>query len=114
MQHTFETDLGILDVIRLARLGASLKPEQIHGLTFSTEAIVYAKVGAAQVLKIGDKALLMKELGTLWNQKSISEQGKIGSNATCPTPTVAPTATITPLATFGPAGSPSPDVTPTP
>ena len=108
LQHTFQTDLGILDVIRLARLGASLNASQIHGLTFSTQAIVYANVGAAQVLKIGDKALLMKELGSLWNQKSIAEQGKIGSNATCPTPTVAPTATITPLATMEPVGTVTP------
>ncbi len=108
LQHTFQTDLGILDVIRLARLGANLKPEQIHGLTFSTQAIVYATVGAAQVLKIGDKALLMKELGTLWNQKSIAEQGKIGSNATCATPTPPPTATITPLATLEVVSTPTP------
>ena len=108
LQHTFETDLSILDVIRLARLGTSLKASEVHGLTFSTQAIVYANVGAAQVLKIGDKALLMKELGSLWNQKSIADQGKIGSNATCPTPTVAPTATITPLGTIEPTGTPKP------
>lgn len=108
LQHTFQTDLGILDVIRLARMGATLKPDQLHGLTFSTQAIVYAEVGAAQVLKIGDEALLMKELNSLWNQKSIAEQGKIGSNATCPTPTVPATATITPLATLAPVGTPTP------
>ncbi len=100
LKHTFETDLTILDVVRLARLGVGLNASQIHGLTFSTQAIVYANVGAAQVLKIGDKALLMKELNSLWSQKSIADQGKIGSNATCPTPTVAPTATITPLGTL--------------
>jgi LCP family protein required for cell wall assembly len=108
LKHTFETDLGVLDVVRLARLGAGLKPEQIHGLTFSTEAIVYATVGEAQVLKIGDKALLMKELDSLWTQKSIAEQGKIGSNATCPTPTVAPTATITPFPTLEVVSTPTP------
>jgi polyisoprenyl-teichoic acid--peptidoglycan teichoic acid transferase len=108
LQHTFTTDLSILDVIRLARIGATLKPEQIHGLTFSTDAIVYANVGAAQVLKIGDKALLIKELDSLWSQKSISEQGKIGSNANCPTPAAPPTATITPMATLAPVGTATP------
>jgi polyisoprenyl-teichoic acid--peptidoglycan teichoic acid transferase len=108
LQHTFQTDLGILDVIRLARLGAGLNADQVHGLTFSTQAIVYAQVGEAQVLKIGNKDLLMKELAGLWTSKSISEQGKIGSNATCPTPTVAPTATITPLATMEPLVTPTP------
>ncbi len=108
LQHTFTTDLGILDVIRLARLGVGLKPDQIHGLTFSTDAIEYATVGEAQVLKIADQKLLMKELGMLWQSKSIAEQGKIGSNATCPTPTVPPTATITPLATMEPLVTPTP------
>lgn len=108
LQHTFETDLSILDVIRLARIGIKLNANQIHGLTFSTQAIVYDTVGAAQVLKIGDKKLLMKELDSLWSQKSIAEQGTIGSNAKCPTPTVAPTATITPLAPTEPAGTATP------
>jgi polyisoprenyl-teichoic acid--peptidoglycan teichoic acid transferase len=108
LQHTFQTDLGILDVIRLARVGAGLKADQVHGLTFSTEAIVYAQVGQAQVLKIGDKGLLTKELGSLWSRQSIAEQGKIGSNATCPTPTIQPTATITPLATMEPLVTPAP------
>jgi anionic cell wall polymer biosynthesis LytR-Cps2A-Psr (LCP) family protein len=107
LSHTFETDLSILDVVRLARIGAGLKASQIHGLTFSTQAIVYATVGEAQVLKIGDKALLMKELGTLWNQKSIAEQGKIGSNATCPTPAGTATPTITPIPTLAPVNTPS-------
>lgn len=94
LQHTFQTDLGLLDVIRLARVGAALDGKAIHGLTFSTQAIVYAQVGAAQVLKIGDKALMDKELSGLFYQKSISEQGKIGSNANCPAPTT-PTVTAT-------------------
>lgn len=108
LQHTFQTDLSILDVIRLARTGINLKANQIHGITFSTDAIEYATVGEAQVLKIADKALLMKELGSLWNGKSIADQGKIGSNATCPTPTPLPTATITPLGTIEATGTPKP------
>ena len=87
LQHTFQTDLGLLDVIRLARVGAELKAEAVHGLTFSTDAIVYAEVGGAQVLQIGDQVLLEKELNSLFAQQSIAEQGRIGSNANCPTPT---------------------------
>jgi LCP family protein required for cell wall assembly len=94
LQHTFQTDLDVLDVLRLARVGAGLNAEAIHGLTFSNEAIVYAEVGSAQVLKIGDQEQLDKELSGLFAQKSIAEQGKIGSNANCPTPT-----TPTPAAT---------------
>lgn len=108
LKHTFETDLGILDVIRLARIGANLKASQIHGLTFSTTAIAYAEVGGAQVLKIADHDLLMKELGTLWQGPSIAAQGRIGSNAKCATPTPPPTATITPLSPVAVTGTPTP------
>jgi LCP family protein required for cell wall assembly len=108
LQHTFETDLGILDVIRLARIGAGLKGDQVHGLTFTTDAIEYAMVGDAQVLKIKDQKELMRQLGTLWQGKSIADQGKIGSNANCTTPTPPPTATITPLSLVEPTGTPKP------
>ena len=94
LQHTFQTDLDVLDVIRLARVGAGLHSEAIHGLTFSNEAIVYAEVGGAEVLKIGDQEQLDKEVSGLFSQKSIAEQGKIGSNANCPTPTT-PTPAVT-------------------
>lgn len=94
LQHTFQTDLGLLDVVRLARVGAALDAEAVHGLTFSNQAIVYAEVGGAQVLRVGDQARLEEELNSLFTQKSIAEQGKIGSNANCPPP-----ATPTPAAT---------------
>ena len=87
LQHTFQTDLGLLDAIRLARVGAALDAAAIHGLTFSNQAIVYAEVGGAQVLRVGDQARLEEELNGVFAQKSIAEQGKIGSNANCPPPT---------------------------
>jgi LCP family protein required for cell wall assembly len=110
LQHTFQTDLDLLEVVRLARVGAGLSSEEIHGLTFSSQAIVYADVGNAQVLRIGDQALLEKELSGLFAQKSISEQGKIGSNANCPTPT---TPTPGPTATESSTASPTPGSTAT-
>ncbi len=104
LSHTFQTDLGLLDVIRLARVGIGLSSDQIHGLTFSNQAIVYAEVGGAQVLKIGNTEVLKRELDGLFGSKSISEQGKIGSNAQCPppvTPTPAATEPVSPLPTPG-------------
>jgi len=106
LQHTFQTDLGLLDVIRLARVGAALDAEAIHGLTFSNQAIVYAEVGGAQVLQVGDQARLEEELKSLFTQKSIAEQGKIGSNANCPPPTT-PTAASTGAASATPATTPT-------
>lgn len=104
LSHTFQTDLDLLDVIKLARIGVGLNSSQIHGLTFSNQAIVYAEVGGAQVLKVGNEKVLKQELDGLFSSKSISEQGKIGSNAQCPppvTPTPAATAPVSPLATPG-------------
>ncbi len=104
LSHTFQTDLGLLDVIRLARVGIGLSSDQIHGHTFSNQAIVYANVGGAQVLKIGNPQVVKQELDGLFSSKSISEQGTIGSNAQCPppvTPTPAATEPVSPLPTPG-------------
>lgn len=90
LSKTFKTDLSLLDVIRLARLGAKLSSEQVHGLVFSTKAIEYAVVGGgAQVLKIGDMAQLQAELSGLFSGRTISEQGREGSGD-CPTPVPSP------------------------
>lgn len=98
LAKTFTTDLSVLDVVRLARLGAGLNADQVHGVVFSTDAIEYAVVaGGAQVLQIKDKDQLQKELSGLFASTSISQQGREGSNALCATPT--PPVTATPAAT---------------
>lgn len=113
LQHTFQTDLGLLDVIRLARVGAALDAEAVHGLTFSNEAIVYAEVGGAQVLRVGDQARLEEELNGLFMQQSIAEQGKIGSNANCPPPTTPTPASADAAPATAPAEASDAAATPT-
>lgn len=102
LSKTFKTDLSLLDVIRLARLGSQLESQQVHGLVFSSKAIEYAVVGGgAQVLKVGDRALLEKELAGLFTGQSLAAQGREGSAEKCPTPAppTSPTPVLTPEAT---------------
>lgn len=105
LSKTFKTELSLVDVIRLARLGSSMKANQVHGLVFSQKAIANAVVGGgAQVVKVLDSAQLQRELAGLFRAQSISAQGREGSGG-CPTPqpppaTPTPTAEVT--ATPGP------------
>jgi anionic cell wall polymer biosynthesis LytR-Cps2A-Psr (LCP) family protein len=108
LSKTFQTDLSVLDVIRLARLGANLEANQVHGLVFSTEAIEYAEVGGAQVLQIGDRSKLEAELASLFATTPIAEQGREGSgNCPAATPSATPTATVTAAPTM--TATPVPD-----
>ncbi len=93
LADTFKTDLSVLDLIRLARVGANLQPTQVHGLVFSTDAIEYAEVGGAQVLRVGDEALLQQELSGLFAGTPIQLQGREGSGNCPATPTPTPTVT---------------------
>ncbi len=114
LANTFKTDLSLLDVIRLARLGAKLDSSQVHGLVFSTQAIQPAVVGGgAQVLKLVDRAQLEREVAGLFDGQPLALQGREGSDGKCPppvTPPPLPTLTPTPEA---PAGA-TPEVTPEP
>lgn len=96
LSKTFQTDLTVLDIIRLARLGATLQPDQIHGVVFSRAAMADAQVGPAWVVKMVNPAQVQKEITGLFQAKSISVQGREGSGG-CPTPPP-PTETATPEA----------------
>lgn len=93
LAQTFKTDLSLLDIIRLARVGANLQPSQVHGLVFSTDVIEYAWVGEAQVLRVADAALLQQELSGLFSSPPIQLQGREGSGNCPATPTPTPEAT---------------------
>lgn len=113
LASTFKTDLSLLDVIRLARLGAALEASQVHGLVFSKQAIQQVMVGDAQVLKVTDRVQFDKELAGLFTGQPLALQGRSGSDDQCPTPGLPPwllTPTATPEAT--PGGTP--EVTPAP
>lgn len=97
LANTFKTDLSLLDVIRLARLGAKLDSSQVHGLVFSNKAIREAVVGGgAQVLQIADRRELEYELDNLFAAPPLALQGREGSTGKCPPPPAIMPATPTP------------------
>jgi LCP family protein required for cell wall assembly len=106
LSKTFKTDLGVIDVIRLARLGVGLGPEQVHGLTFSDKAIQQRIVGGAYVLDITDRGEYEKELAGLFKGSVLSQQGREGSGV-CPQPTATPTLTVAVTATVTSAAGPA-------
>jgi LCP family protein required for cell wall assembly len=84
LSKSFTTDLSLLDVIRLARLGSQLESDQVRGLTFRSRALADTRVsGGAQVLTIRDKRALLNEVNSLFAGKPISQQGREGSGR-CP------------------------------
>jgi LCP family protein required for cell wall assembly len=107
LSKTFQTDLTVLDILRLARLGATLQPNQIHGVVFSRAAMTDARVGPAWVVKVVDPAQVQKEIAGLFQAKSISVQGREGSGG-CPTPAPLPTETATPEAGAAATATPTP------
>lgn len=123
LADTFKTDLGLVDVLRLARLGMKLNANQVHGLVFSNLAIQQAMVGDAQVLKVIDRTQFDKELAGLFSGQPLAAQGLEGTTDACPTPglptwlvtpTVTPETTVeaTPEAPVEPTAAPEPEVTP--
>lgn len=114
LSDTFETDIGLLDVIKLARLGVGLQSEQIHGLVLDQEVVQnYTTPGGGAVLVIKDPDLLRKKLANLFGSKPISELGK--AQGKCP-PAPAPLPLLpsaTPTST-PPTGTPEITTTPTP
>ncbi len=86
LASTFKTDLGLVDVVRLANLGTKLNAGQVHGLVFSSLAIQPVMVGDAQVLKVTDRAQFDKELAGLFTGQPLAAQGREGTGAACPTP----------------------------
>jgi LCP family protein required for cell wall assembly len=88
LSGTFSTDLNVLDVVRLAKLGTELKPQNVHGAALDRDVVQNTTTsGGASVLTIKDAATLQKRLDTLFAGKSLSElgQSQAGSGA-CPPP----------------------------
>jgi polyisoprenyl-teichoic acid--peptidoglycan teichoic acid transferase len=79
----FKTDLGVLDVLRLARFGLELDASKITGAALAPDVIKpYTTKGGAAVLVIKDKASLNKRLGEMFTAKPLADLGK--SNGKCP------------------------------
>ena len=114
LSDSFQTDLGLLDFVRLARLGAALQSDRVHGLVFSTDALdYYVTEEGAWVLTIKDSAKLEAEKQHLFEAHALAawNTSAAGEGGQCPLPpTPPPTFTATPT---GAAGEVAPTSTPT-
>ncbi len=114
LADTFTTDLGVLDVARLGAFGASLAPDHVRGLVFSTEALDYfVTEEGAWVLVIRDRDKLEAEKGQIFAAQPLAQSGKTTAGECPPTPTAVPTFTPTPTGTRD-LRQPTPTHSPTP
>jgi polyisoprenyl-teichoic acid--peptidoglycan teichoic acid transferase len=110
LSDVFSTDLNLLDILRLARLGASLQPDAVHSLVLGTEAMGnYITPTGAWVLVMRDRPKLESEVANLFEGRPLAELAhNQAPNGKCPpaprnfmgaqpaattTPTTAPTPT---------------------
>jgi LCP family protein required for cell wall assembly len=114
LADTFKTDLSLLDVIKLAKLGITLRADDVHGTVLDQTVMAnYTTPGGGAVLVIGDPQALKAKLDNLFSGKPISEATK-SENGKCPpapswvkpNPTPTPEVTATPAATPGPSSTP--------
>jgi LCP family protein required for cell wall assembly len=103
LRETFTSDLGLLDIINLATLGAGLKPDNVRGMVWNTDVLDYAWTDeGASVLVVKDKKKMLEELSHLFDARplaSLSSNGT-GANGACPPrPTAIPAFTPTPVVT---------------
>ncbi len=84
LSDLFVTDLKLLDVITLARVGTSLAPSDVHGLVLGANVLTdYTTPEGWYVLKVRDPEKL-KDLETgLFEAKPLSELGKAAATG-CP------------------------------
>jgi hypothetical protein len=74
---TFETDLGLLDVIRLAKFGLELEPEDLHGTALDRDVVVqHVTGGGASVLIFKDQTALRKRLSEVFTSQPLADLGK--------------------------------------
>jgi len=105
LSNTFTTDLNLLDVIKLAKLGAALQPDKVHGLVFGTDELDYFVTDeGAWVLVIKDKDKVTAKLAHLFTGKPLAQLGQKPGGGCPPSPTPVPTFTPTPTATVTPKG----------
>jgi LCP family protein required for cell wall assembly len=97
LADTFTTDLGLLDVVRLAQLGAALRPEQVHGLVFGPKVLEsFITDEGAWVLTIRDYDRLEQEKAQLFSAQPLAQLGHSVAGECPPAPTAIPTFTPTP------------------
>jgi anionic cell wall polymer biosynthesis LytR-Cps2A-Psr (LCP) family protein len=116
LKDTFKTDLGLIDIIRLAQLGLEMEPQNVHGTVLDQEVMEpWTTPGGGSVLVVKDQATLEKKLAGLFASQSIAELGK-KQGPKCPpappgfknlNPTPEPTATPEIAPTSTPEAAPT-------
>ncbi len=87
MSDLYTTDIGLLDIVRLAQFGAELKPTDVHGFQFSMNALNETITEKGEwVLAVGDQAALQAEKEKLFLRKPLEEVGRKQADKACPTP----------------------------
>lgn len=111
LSELFATDLGLLDVARLARLGATLQPDKVHGVVLGDDVMdYYVTPDGAWVLVVSDFDRIATEKDQLFSQRPLASFNVgMTSEGGCPPPPTPPP-TYTPL----PPPAPEPASTPTP
>ena len=109
LQSTFKTDLSVIDVVKLARLGMSMDAKNVHSLVLDKVVKNYTTPGGGAVLVIKDQKLLDDALANLFNGTSLADLGKDVPGGCPPAPpgmkawpTLTPTITLTPDVTLTP------------
>jgi LCP family protein required for cell wall assembly len=106
LSDVVSTDLGLLDILRLARMGAGLQPGELHGLVLGMEVMGnYITPSGGWVLVIRDRAVLESELTGLFAGRPLADlDHNQAPNGKCPP---------APRSFTAPQGSPTPAATPT-
>jgi LCP family protein required for cell wall assembly len=111
LSDVFSTDLNLLDILRLAQLGAGLHADAVHSLVLGMEVMGnYITPSGAWVLVVRDPAKLASEVANLFSGVPLAELAhNQAPNGKCPpaprsftslqatatpSPTAAPTATV--------------------
>jgi anionic cell wall polymer biosynthesis LytR-Cps2A-Psr (LCP) family protein len=109
--NVFSTDLNLLDILRLARMGMSMQAGELHSLVLGMEVMGnYITPNGAWVLVVRDRSKLESELANLFAGRPLADLAhNQAPNGKCPpapgawagpqpTPTATPTATPTVVA----------------
>jgi LCP family protein required for cell wall assembly len=88
LSDVFSTDLGLIDIVRLAHLGANMQPGDLHGQVVGMEVMAnYITPSGAWVLVIRDRAKLETELAGLFGARPLADlDHNQAPNGQCPTP----------------------------
>ena len=104
----FETDLGLLDVIGLAKFGLELRPDNVRGNALDHDVVKsYVTSGGAAVLVIKDPPALAARLAEMFSSRPLSELGKNESGKCPPAPPGFAKPVSTPVPEITPAAATS-------